>query len=125
MPNHGSATFDGNWVATIQAADPDGNGPVSLEDGVASMMANFEKMTVEAELTGLATLSGDITGNTFSGSKVSDITHTGVSNDADDFTGSTSGGFFGTRAAEAGGVFSFTSDGNEDGAFSGAFGGTR
>ena len=125
MPNHGSATFDGNWVATIQAADPDGNGPVSLEDGVASMMANFEKMTIEAELTGLATLSGDITGNTFSGSKVSDITHTGVSNDADDFTGSTSGGFFGTRAAEAGGVFSFTSDGNEDGAFSGAFGGTR
>ena len=125
MPNHGSATFDGNWVATIQAADPDGNGPVSLEDGVASTTANFEKMTVEAILTGLATLSGDITGNTFSGSKVSDITHTSVSNDDDDFTGSTSGGFFGTKAAEAGGVFSFTSDGNEDGAFSGAFGGAR
>ena len=125
MPNHGSATFDGNWVATIQAADPDGNGPVSLEDGVASMEADFEKMTVEAELTGLATLSGGITGNTFSGTKVSDIEHNSVSNDADDFTGSTSGGFFGTRAAEAGGVFSFTSDGNEDGAFSGAFGGTR
>ena len=125
MPNHGSATFDGNWVATIQAADPDGNGPVSLEDGVASMTADFEKMTVEAELTGLATLSGGISGNTFSGSKVSDITHMSVSNDADDFTGSTSGGFFGTRAAEAGGVFSFTSDGNEDGAFSGAFGGAR
>ena len=125
MPNHGDATFDGNWVATIQAADPDGNGPLSLEDGVASMTANFEKMTVEAILTGLATLSGDITGNTFSGSEVSDITHTSVSNDDDDFTGSTSGGFFGTKAAEAGGVFSFTSDGNEDGAFSGAFGGAR
>ena len=125
MPNHGVATFDGNWVATIRAADPDGNGPVSLEDGVASMAANFEKMTVEAILTGLATLSGDITGNTFSGSEVSDITHTSVSNDDDDFMGSTSGGFFGTKAAEAGGVFSFTSDGNEDGAFSGAFGGAR
>ena len=36
-----------------------------------------------------------------------------------------SGGFYGTRAAEAGGVFSFTSDGNEDGAFSGAFGGSQ
>ena len=125
MPNHGSATFDGNWVATIQAADPDGNGPVSLEDGVASMEADFEKMTVEAELTGLATLSGGISGSTFAGTKVSDIEHNGLSSDADDFTGSTSGGFFGTRAAEAGGVFSFTSDGNKDGAFSGGFGGTR
>ena len=125
MPNHGSATFDGNWVATIQAADPDGDGTVNLEDGVASMTANFEKMTVEAELTGLATLSGDITGNTFAGTKVSDITHASVSNDADDFMGSTTGGFFGAGAAEAGGVFDFTSDGNEDGAFSGAFGGAR
>ena len=125
MPNHGSAIYDGNWVATIQAADPDGNGPVALEDGVASMTADFEEMTVDATLTGLATLSGDITGNTFSGSKVSDITHASVSNDADDFTGSTSGEFYGTRAAEAGGVFIFTSDGNEDGAFSGAFGGVR
>ena len=125
MPNHGSATYDGNWVATIQAADPDGNGTVALEDGVASMTADFEEMTVDATLTGLATLSGDITGSTFSGSKVSDITHDSVSNDADDFTGSTYGGFYGTRAAEAGGVFIFTSDGNEDGAFSGAFGGAR
>ena len=125
MPNHASATFNGNWVATIQAADPDGNGSVSLEDGVASMAADFEKMTIEATLTGLATLSGDISGNTFSGTKVSDIERSDLSSDADDFMGSTSGGFFGTRAAEAGGVFSFTSDGNEDGAFSGAFGGTR
>ena len=125
MPNHGDATYDGNWVATIQAVDEDGDGAVSLEDGVASMEADFEKMTVEAELMGLATLSGDISGNTFSGTKVSDIEHGNLSSDADDFTGSTSGGFFGTRAAEAGGVFSFTSDGNEDGAFSGAFGGVR
>ena len=125
MPNHGDATFDGNWVATIQAAHRDGDGAVSLEDGVASMVANFEKMTVEAILTDLATLSGDITGNTFAGTKVSDITHTSVSNDADDFTGSTTGEFFGAGAAEAGGVFHFTSDGNEDGAFSGAFGGVR
>ena len=125
MPNHGVATYNGNWVATIQAADEDGNGSVIPDDGVASMMAEFEEMTVEATLTGLATLSGSISGNTFSGTKVSDIEHGSVSNDADDFTGSTSGGFFGTRAAEAGGVFSFTSDGNEDGAFSGAFGGVR
>ena len=125
MPNHGNATYDGNWVATIQAADPDGNGAVTLEDGVAMMAADFEKDTVEATLTGLATLSGTITGNTFSGTEVSDITHGSLSSDEDDFTGSTSGGFYGTRAAEAGGVFSFTSDGNEDGAFSGAFGGAR
>lgn len=125
MPNHGSATYDGNWVATIQAIDEEGNGAVTLEDGVAMMTADFEKNTVEAMLTGLATLSGTIDGNTFSGTGLSDITHGSLSSDEDDFTGSTSGGFFGARAAEAGGVFSFTSDGNEDGAFSGAFGGSR
>ncbi len=92
MPNIGTSTSDGNWVATIQAANPDGNGAVTLEDDVAAMTADFEEMTVEAELTGLATLSGDISGNTFSGTKVSDITHGSLSSDADDFTGSTSGG---------------------------------
>ncbi len=125
MPNHGDATYDGNWVATIQAADEDGDGAVTLEDGVATMTADFEKMTVEADLTGLATLSGDISGNTFSGDEVSDIDDNRLSSDADDFTGSMSGGFFGTRAAEAGGVFSFTSEDMEEGGFSGAFGGAR
>ena len=46
------------------------------------------------------------------------------------FTGSFSGGFYGTKAAEAGGIFDFASDddndgANEGGAFRGAFGADR
>ena len=37
--------------------------------------------------------------------------------------GSFKGGFFGTLAAEAGGVFAFWTDDNEGGAVNGAFGG--
>ena len=44
-----------------------------------------------------------------------------------DFEGSFSGAFYGSKAAEAGGVFDFESDDGEDegGAFRGAFGGKR
>ena len=41
------------------------------------------------------------------------------------FTGKFSGGFFGDAAAEAGGVFDFTSKDAADGEFRGAFGGDR
>ena len=41
------------------------------------------------------------------------------------FTGTFSGGFYGKQAAEAGGVFDFTSEDAEAGAFRGAFGGDR
>ena len=41
------------------------------------------------------------------------------------FTGSFSGGFYESKAAEAGGVFDFTSEAAEDGAFRGAFGADR
>ena len=41
------------------------------------------------------------------------------------FMGSFSGAFFGPKAKEAGGVFDYSSEDNEDGAFRGAFGGVR
>ena len=41
MPNNGGATYNGNWVATVRAADPDGEGDITLEDGPASLMADF------------------------------------------------------------------------------------
>ena len=31
MPNFGDATYNGNWAATVQAADPDGNGAVTRQ----------------------------------------------------------------------------------------------
>ena len=126
MPNFGSATYNGNWVATVQVADPDGNGDISIADGTAMMTADFVDDDITVDLTGLAMLEGDISGNTFSGTKATvDATNTHRLTGGEDFTGSFEGAFYGVGAAEAGGVFDFGSDGNEDGAFVGAFGAVR
>ena len=135
MPNFGSASYEGDWAATEQAADPDGNGDIMLRSGAASMMANFGMGKVTATLMGLAVLEGDIDGSMFMGDEASvhdmDADTDGVQNTQTSlaldgkFTGSFSGAFYGDQAAEAGGVFDFMSDDMEDGAFRGAFGGKQ
>ena len=132
MPNFGEADYKGNWVANVQAADPDGDGDITRHSGVASMTAKFGKGDVDVTLTGLATLDGTIDGNTFSGKKAALLNDADVMEEAADslsgkFAGNFSGAFFGPLAAEAGGVFDFASDddndgANEGGAFRGAFG---
>ena len=134
MPNFGSANYSGNWVANVQEMDDDGDGDISRRNGVASMDANFAKATVGVTLTGLASLDGTIDGNTFSGTKAALLNDEDVADEAVDmlgedakFVGNFSGAFFGNLAAEAGGVFDFASDddndgANEGGAFRGAFG---
>ena len=73
----------------------------------------------------LATLEGTIDTNTFSGTKATGIADIhGLDSDGT-FTGSFTGGFYGSKAAEAAGVFDFTSEAAEDGAFRGAFGADR
>ena len=126
MPNNGSAMYNGNWVATVQGADEDGNGDMSLEHGVASIYAQFGDGDITATLTDLATLTGDIAGNQFSGTKAVASSDRGLDASAD-FEGSFSGAFYGAKGAEAGGVFDFASDDgdNEGGAFRGAFGGKK
>ena len=125
MPNGGDATYKGNWVAAVQAADEDGNGPNTLEHDSATLTANFGKATIKATLDDLATLEGAIAGNTFEGTKATvDANEYGLTSKAA-FTGSFSGGFYGASAAEAGGVFDFTSKDAEGGAFRGAFGGDK
>ena len=42
-------------------------GPISLVNNAATLEADFSMGEITAELTGLATLKGDIAGNTFSG----------------------------------------------------------
>ena len=123
MPNNGGASYKGNWVATVRGKDEDGNGDIFLESGAASLEADFDEASIEATLTGLATLEGDIAGNTFSGDEA-DITHASLDAEGK-FTGEFSGGFYGAKAAEAGGVFAFTSEDKEAGEFSGAFGADR
>ena len=123
MPNNGDATYSGNWVAAIRAADEDGDGAISLTSGAASLTADFGDDEITATLTGLATLEGDISGNTFSGTKAT-ATHSSLDADGK-FEGSFSGGFYGAKAAEAGGIFDFTSEDAEAGEFRGAFGADR
>ena len=105
-------------------ADKDGNGAISLEHNAATLTVDFTKATIKAALDELATLEGAIAGNTFSGTKAATITHDNLGVPAD-FTGSFSGGFYGAAAAEAGGVFDFTSKELKAGAFRGAFGGVK
>ena len=126
MPNSGIATYNGNWVANIREEDPQGNGTITRHSESSSMTADFGKDTVKVNLSGLATLAGAISENTFSGDSQPTLSNNlpgGLAN-TDDFMGSFSGGFFGPSAAEAGGVFDYESDGgtNKNGAFRGSFG---
>ena len=126
MPNIGDATYNGNWVATVQAADPDGDGDITSWSNTASIVADFDEGDITVNLDMLAELTGDITDNTFMGTEATTVaTPMGRVAGGEDFTGNFHGGFFGDRAAEAGGVFDFRSDDNEDGGFTGAFGGAR
>ena len=108
---------------TVQVKDEDGDGAITLVHNAASLFANFGEAEITVNLDGLATLSGDIDGNTFSGDEAT----VGADNmysldETGEFTGSFSGGFYGKQAAEAGGIFDFTSEDAEAGAFRGAFG---
>ena len=131
MPNNGTGEYEGNWVAAVRAANEDGDGPIVLRNGDATVTANFGMGTITADLTNLAKLEGAIDTNTFSGTKATVASTNEYRLDsAGKFTGSFSGGFYGTKAAEAGGVFDFASDddddgANEGGAFRGAFGADR
>ena len=123
MPNNGEATYSGSWVAAVQAADDDGNGDISLTTDDATIAADFGEGDITATLTNLATLTGSIAGNQFSGTEAS-ATGGGLDSSAK-FDGTFSGGFYGAKGAEAGGVFDFASEDNEGGAFRGAFGGRK
>lgn len=123
MPNAGEATYNGNWAAAVRRANSTGAGDISLTSGDATLAANFGEAEITATLTGLATLEGSIDGSMFSGTKAA-ATGGGLAVGGA-FTGMFSGGFYGAAAAEAGGVFDFTSDGMKGGEFRGAFGGVK
>ena len=127
MPNNGTGMYDGNWIANIQEADADGDGAIIREDGVVVMDANFRTGKVTIELTGLADLKADIADSTFEGAEAATVSadnNYGLESTGT-FAGEVSGAFFGPEAQEAGGVFDYASDDNEDGAFRGAFGTNR
>ena len=124
MPNSGSASYTGNWVGTVQAADAAGKGVITMRNGGASVDANFGAGTIEASLAGLATLEGTIAGNAFSGTKATVAANDpyGLQSSAT-FSGSFDGAFYGSGASEAGGTFDFGTTESAGGAFRGAFGG--
>ena len=126
MPNAGTAEYNGQWVASVRGS---GGGAITAQSGDSKLMADFAEHTVEVELMSLATLEGMISGDRFSGTKVSGVMSDkgdlAVSADGSKFEGSFSGGFYGAKAAEAGGVFDYTSTDMTDGEFRGAFGGAK
>ena len=119
MPSTGSATYIGDWVATVQEAA----GGVGLENGAAKLTADFNKATVKASLTDLATLEGSIDGSMFSGTKATVGANANGLTSGGKFSGSFDGGFYGAKAAEAGAIFDF--DSTNGGSFRGAFGGAK
>ena len=123
VPNTGIARYNGDWVAAVRAKNTNGDGDISLRSGAAAVAADFGTGKVTADLTDLATLEGDIAGNTFSGTKASAIDAMHGLDAAGTFTGEFAGGFYGAQAAETAGVFDFTSKGAKAGEFRGAFGG--
>ena len=125
MPVFGDASYTGNWVAAVQAAHVDGEGGISVQNGRATMGAHFVRNTVTINLTGLAGLSGKISGNTFSGDDNATATNTALSAAGGAFTGTVDGAFYGSQGAEVGGVFDYDSLSSVGGAFRGAFGAAR
>ena len=126
MPTSGTAGYEGHWVAAVRAADSAGTGGLSLAYGPASLTARFAKGEITAMLTGLAMLEGGIDAGTFSGTRatVASANRHGLASGGA-FTGAFRGGFHGAGAAEAGGIFDFTSKGRKAGEFRGAFAGVR
>ena len=126
MPNVGTASYNGHWVASVRRADMEGDGKITEQTGESKMTAKFETDGIMVDLMGLATLDGTITGDRFKGTKVTGVMAGAGGLDASGtFTGSFSGAFFGPKAAEAGGVFDYTSKDMKAGEFNGAFGGDK
>ena len=125
MPATGSASYVGNWVASVQANKAN-DGTISHQNGVSTVTADFDESGVNVALTGLATLTGAIEGDAFMGTRVrgvSDIGDMTASAAGSAFSGEFSGAFFGPKAAEAGGIFDYSS--TDGGAFRGSFGGAK
>ena len=119
----GTVTYNGDWVATVQRQNATaGTGAIILDDGDAELVANFDTEKFTGTLDGLATLTGTLDGNGFSGITATDIDHADL-DASGDFKGEFSGGIYGDKGEEAAGVFDF--NGGEAGAFVGAFGGTN
>ena len=112
----GTAMYSGDWVAVVR---PMHSTALSVQDGHATLEANFSTDEFTGTLEDLATLEGSLSGNTFSGT---DATVSHADMDASGtFAGSFNGAVYGPDGSEAAGVFSF--DGGDSGAFVGAFGG--
>ena len=120
----GKATYEGDWVANVLQAKRHerGTGAINPEDGDATLVANFDTEKFTGTLTGLATLTGTLDGNGFSGMTATvERNHADLDASGTTFAGEFSGGIYGDKGEEAAGVFDF--DGGEAGAFVGAFGG--
>jgi len=114
------ATYNGDWVATIKRRNSGTAGSFTIDDGKATLVADFVKDEFTGTLDGLATLEGTLSEGVISGTKATDIRHANLT-PSGTFEGSFSGGVYGADGSETAGIFHF--DGGNAGAFSGSFGG--
>ena len=129
LPTFGDASYAGNWVANIKAADLTGDGAITRQTGDAAVTADFQTSEVDVDLTGLATFEADIDRGAaiplFITTEANVTGTVGGLNPAAKYSGQLTGAFFGPQGAEAGGTFSFGTKDHKDGAFRGAFGTAR
>ena len=125
MPNSGSASYTGNWVGTVQAADAAGKGVITMRNpAVRHWMRN--SVRVQSKRVSLASprWKGQLRAMPSPAPRppVAANDPYGLQSSAT-FTGSFDGGFYGSGASEAGGTFDFGTTEGAGGAFRGAFGG--
>ncbi|MGH6956896.1 MAG: transferrin-binding protein-like solute binding protein [Caulobacteraceae bacterium] len=114
MPTTGSATYSG--VGNVTGSDFWPAGAILSLTGDGSLTANFATGAVSGSMTGIkvaqnpwnnVTITGSISGDTFSGATSSGPTG-GTGYEMNNGTGSISGGFYGPNANEVGAVWTLS-----------------
>ena len=129
MPVTGTATFEGQYVSYVQRKGS--TGKITAKDGDVEMTANFGRESMQVKLMDQfgdnkpLTLTGSIDGNTFDGTGLKDFKG-GRMLSSDGATAKMSGGFYGPKVDEAGGVYDVLGGAKTNpGRVVGAFGGVN
>ena len=129
MPVTGKALFEGQYVSYVRKM---GTGTIEAMDGDATMEANFGKDAMSVTLVDQfgaganLILTGTIDGNTFAGTGLGAKSEGGSYLDVDGAISEMSGGFYGEKVDEAGGVYDVLGGSDKKaGRVVGAFGGVN
>ena len=130
MPNSGSATYNGNWVANIQPADEQGDGTITRHSDTSSMTLPILGWTRSRSTLDSPCHAGmvpflRIHSRVIAKPKLMKVRWPEVWRTPMTSRVASRVRSLGPDAVEAGGVFDYASKGNKDGAFRGSFGVAR